>query len=90
MNSLTVVTAPSESPEQVIARLNKVIDERKPNDYSEMIENMADVFYLTEAERAEIHNARMALPTHGSLAEAAKERIKERIALRKSKKSVSA
>lgn len=73
----------NETPQQVVARLSKLIDDRKPDDYSEMLVNQADIMYLTELERQQSHDAKMALPSRDDSAQAARDRNLARVKLRR-------
>ncbi|MBE0470421.1 MAG: hypothetical protein IBX55_13060 [Methyloprofundus sp.] len=76
-----------ETPQKVIYRLNALIDDRKPDDYSEMLVNQADIMYLTEPERQQFHDAKMALPSREDSARAAKDRNLARVKLRRELKT---
>ena len=67
-----------EKPEETIERIAGLIKQRTQKDYSEMIANQSDLALLTDAERAELHAAKQALPSRAEEAVAAKERIKAR------------
>jgi hypothetical protein len=44
-----------------------------------------DTDFLTDAERSELHDAKLQLPSSGELAQQASERLKAKIAARKSR-----
>lgn len=54
-----------EAPEQVIERLGRLIDERRPKEYSEMDANVSDISYLNDAEKTEFQKAKLELQDNG-------------------------
>lgn len=77
----------NETPQQVIDRLSALIDHRKPDEYSEMIVNQADIMHLTESERQQFHDAKMALPSRDDSAQAARDRNLACVKLRRELKA---